>query len=164
MLGQIFKFGRIWSRGFGVFGIWACMRYPRFSAPPSGETVHRRQTCFGRAKKVCISSITMPNLVGFGYRAPQRGEMFNVFFCFFRFFVAVSICLLRFWMTKSAISQLTCWSTETILLSSGPSHPTGRTGPGPELTSLRELPNSPNCVMTIINHDADKLHRRTIIL
>jgi len=57
----------LWSYGgfkVGAFG------YPKFSAPPSGETMHQTPKSFKGARTRLMSSITMPSFVGLGFHPP----------------------------------------------------------------------------------------------
>ena len=43
---------------------------PKFSAPPSGESMHQTPKNVGDARTCSRSSITMPSLVGLGFHPP----------------------------------------------------------------------------------------------
>ena len=57
----------LWSYGgFKLRGLVA----PKFSAPPSGETMRQTPKRFGGARTCSRSSITMPSLVGLEFHPP----------------------------------------------------------------------------------------------
>ena len=60
---------------------------PKFSVPPSGETMHQTSKSFRGARTCSRSSITVPSLVGLGFHPPP-GAAKNV-----EFFVCLSVCL-----------------------------------------------------------------------
>jgi len=49
---------------------WGCLVTPKFSAPPSGETMPQTPKCFLGARTCSRSSIIMPTLVGLGFHPP----------------------------------------------------------------------------------------------
>ena len=49
---------------------WRSLVTPKFSAPPSGQTMHQTPKCFGGARTCSRSSITMPSLVRLGFYPP----------------------------------------------------------------------------------------------
>jgi len=57
----------LWSYGFLS---WGGLVTPRFSAPPSGETMHHTPKSFSDARTRSRSSITVPSLVGLGFHPP----------------------------------------------------------------------------------------------
>ena len=70
-----------------------CAHYPKFSAPPSGETMLRRRTCFGDARKVRTSYLS-PCQVWWGSDIARRqgAKKFDVLFFVFKwFFVCPSL-------------------------------------------------------------------------
>ena len=56
----------LWS--YGGYGLVI----PKFSAPPSGETVRQSPKCFGCARTCSRSSITVPSLVRLAFNPPPR--------------------------------------------------------------------------------------------
>jgi len=47
---------------------------PKFSAPPSGETMRQTPKSFGGARTCSRSSITMPSLVGSDFTRRRGGQ------------------------------------------------------------------------------------------
>ena len=87
-------------------------RFPEFSAPNSGETVHRIAKCFWGARTCSRSSITMSSFVGLGLHTTPGGPKTLSF---------LSVCLFvrhaverQFVLTTSSRCR---WSAETILMS-----------------------------------------------
>ena len=79
----------LWSyRGFKLRGLVT----PKFSAPPSGETMHQTPKSFRGARTCSRSSITMPSLVGLGFHSPPGQPKTLRFFCLI---VCLSITLLN---------------------------------------------------------------------
>ena len=88
------KFRWICSRGYGVGGFKLTgSGYPKFSAPPNGETMRQTPRRFRGARSSSRSSIIMPSLVGIGfYPLPGRPKTLRFFVCLF---VCVSVTLLN---------------------------------------------------------------------
>jgi len=63
---------------------------PKFSAPPSGETMRQTPKSFRCARTCLRSSITMPSLVGLGFHPPLGQPKTLSFVCLF---VCLSVCL-----------------------------------------------------------------------
>ena len=106
---------KIWLdllEGYGVMGVlsWGCLVSPKFSVPPSGETMRQTPKSFGGARTCSRSSITMPSLVGLGFH-PPTGRQKRWVFC-------LSVCSSRFSTSEVVrpISPWRRWSTETILM------------------------------------------------
>jgi len=103
----LLKFSWICSRGCGVMGVlsWGCLAIPKFSAPPSGETMRQTPKCFRGARTCSRSSITMRSLVGLGFHPLSLS-------------VCLSVCPSRFW-TSEFVRPISPWrrgSRETILM------------------------------------------------
>ena len=62
-------------------------RFPKFSVPPSGETM-RQTPSVGDARTCLRSSITMPSLVGLRFHSPPGWSKKTL-----SFFVCLSVCL-----------------------------------------------------------------------
>jgi len=60
---------------------------PKFSVPPSGETMRQTPKSFRGARTCSRSSITMPSLVGFGFHPPPWWPKT------LSFFVCLFVCL-----------------------------------------------------------------------
>jgi len=74
----------LWSYGgFKLRGLVS----PKFSAPPSGETMRQTAKSFRGARTCSRSSINMPCLVGFGFHPPP------VWPKTLEFFACLSVCL-----------------------------------------------------------------------
>ena len=74
----------LWSYGgFKLRGLVS----PKFSVPPSGETMRQTPKSFGGARKCSRSSITMPSLVGLGFHPPPGWPKT------LSFFVCLFVCL-----------------------------------------------------------------------
>ena len=71
--------------------------YPKFSAPPSGETMRQIIKIFGGARTCSRSSITISSLVGLGFHPPPGWPKTLSFFCLF---VCLSVCSSRFWTSE----------------------------------------------------------------
>jgi len=69
-------------RSYGVLSWWGLV-IPKFSAPPSIETIRQTPKSFRGARTCSRSSITMPSLVGLGFHPPPGGQK--------RFFVCLSV-------------------------------------------------------------------------
>ena len=110
----VLTFGWICSRGYGVIWVlsWEGRVSPKFSTPPSGETMPQTPESFRGARTCSRSSITMPNLVGLGFH-PHRGSQKR-----WVFFVCLFVCPSLFWTSEIVrpISPWRHWSTETILM------------------------------------------------
>ena len=81
---QLLKFRWICSRDYGVMGVLSRrgLVIPKFSPPPSGETMRQTPKSFRGARTCSRSSITTPNLVGLGFHPPPgRPKTFS--FCLF---------------------------------------------------------------------------------
>jgi len=77
-------FKGLWSNGgFKLTGLVI----PKFSAPPSGETMRQIPKSFGGARTCSRSSITVPSLVGFGFHWPPGWPKT------LSFFVCLSVCV-----------------------------------------------------------------------
>ena len=75
----------LWSyKGFKLRG----SDYPKFSAPPSGETMRQTRKRFRGARTCSRSSITMPSLVGLGFHPPPGWPKTLSFLS-----VCLSVCL-----------------------------------------------------------------------
>jgi len=105
----------------GVF-IWRGLITPKFSVPPSGETMRQTPKRF-KGKRTCSrSSITMPSLVAIGfYPPPGRRKTLSFFVCPSRFFchaLCVTLVTSRFWTPEFVrpISPWRRWSTEIMIL------------------------------------------------
>jgi len=83
-LRQLLKFRWIYSRSYVVMGVlsWRCLVILKFSAPPSGETMHQTPKSLQRARTCSRSSITMSSLVGLGFHPPS-GRPKTLVFCLF---------------------------------------------------------------------------------
>ena len=82
--GYLLKFRWICSRGYGIMGVlsWQGLAVPKFSAPPSGDTMRQTPKSFRGAKTCSRSSITMPSLVGLGFHPPLgRPKTLRFFVC-----------------------------------------------------------------------------------
>jgi len=101
-------------KGYAVIGVlsWRGLVIPKFSAPPSGETMRQTSKSFRGTRTCSRSSIIMPSLVGFGFHPPPRRPKT------LSFFVCLAICLSRFWTPEFVrpISPWRRWSTEGILI------------------------------------------------
>jgi len=75
-----------WLWSYGGFKL-AVSIYPKFWAPPSGETMRQTPKRFGGARTCSGSSITIPSLVGLRFHPPPRWPKT------LSFFVCLSICL-----------------------------------------------------------------------
>jgi len=66
------KVGWIFSKGYGVMRVLSSggLVSPKFSVPPSGETIRQTPKSFRGARTRSRSSITMPRLVGLGFYPP----------------------------------------------------------------------------------------------
>jgi len=66
------KISLVCSRGYGVIRVLSsgCLVSPKYSVPPSGETMLQISNRFGGARTCSRSSITMPSLVGLGFHPP----------------------------------------------------------------------------------------------
>ena len=115
----VLKFCWICSRGYGVMAVlsWGGLVTPKFSAPPSGETMHQNPKIFGGARMCSRSSITMPSLVGLGFHPPP-GWPKTLSFLSVRLFVCLFVCPSHFWTSEIVrpISLRRHWNTETILM------------------------------------------------
>jgi len=77
----------LWSYGgFKLRGLVT----PKFSAPPSGETMHQTPKSFRGARTCSRSSITMPSLVGLEFHLPP-GQPKTLSFLFVCLFVCLSV-------------------------------------------------------------------------
>ena len=111
----VLKLGWICSRGYGVMGVlsWGGRVSPKFSAPPSGETMRQTTKRFPGERTCSRSSITMPSLVGLGFHPPP-GQPKTL-----SYFISLSVCLfvtllnVRDCAPDFAMKAL---STETILI------------------------------------------------
>ena len=94
---------------------WRGLVIPKYSAPPSGETMHQIRKSFQGARTCSRSSITMPSLVGLGFHSPPGQPKTLSFFCLS---VCLFVCSSRFWTSEVVrqISPWRRWSTETILI------------------------------------------------
>jgi len=64
---------------------------PKFSAPPSGETMRQTPKSFRGTRTCSRSSITVPSLVGLGFHPPAgQPKTLSFFVCLF---VCLSVCL-----------------------------------------------------------------------
>ena len=102
--------------------IWRGLVTPKFSVPPSGETMRQTPKRF-RSETTCSrSSITMPSLVAIGfYPPPGRWKTLSFFVCPSRFLChacGVTFATSRFWTSEFVhpISPWRCWNTEMILM------------------------------------------------
>ena len=93
---------------------WVGLVTPKFSVPPSGETMRHTPKRFRGARTCSRSSITMPSFVGLGYH-PPLGQPKRLSFLF----VCLSVCSSRFWTSEIVVHPISPWrhwSTETILI------------------------------------------------
>jgi len=79
-------------RSYGGFKLTGLV-IPKYSAPPSGETVHQTPKRFGGARTCSRSSIPVPSLVG-AWISPAAEAAKNVEFSFC-LFVCLSVTLLN---------------------------------------------------------------------
>jgi len=82
---QLLKFGWICSRGYGIMGVLSLVS-PKFSVPPSGETMRQNPKRFRGTRTCWRSSITVTSLVGLGFHQQPRQPKtlsFLVFVCLF---------------------------------------------------------------------------------
>jgi len=110
---MMLKFGWICSRGCGVMGVLSrgVLVSPKFSVPPSGETMRQTAKSFAGARTCSRSSITMPTFGG-ARISPAAGVAKNV-----EFFVCLSVCLsVRHAFERQRLCARRRWSTETILM------------------------------------------------
>jgi len=79
------KFGWICSRACGVMGGFRFrgLVTPKFSTPPSGETMYQTPKSFRGARTCSRSSITLPSLVGLGFHPPPGWPKTLFFVCLF---------------------------------------------------------------------------------
>ena len=102
----------LWSYGGFKLRVSAC---PKFSAPPSGETMRQTPKRFRGARTPSRSSITMPFLVGVGFH-PPAGQPKRL-----SFFVCLFVCLsVRHAFERQIVRPISPWrhwSTEMILIS-----------------------------------------------
>ena len=95
--------------------IWQGLVTPKFSVPPSGETMSQTPKLF-RGETTCSrSSITMPSLVAIGFHPPPGRWKTLSFFCLS---VTLFVTSSRFWTSEFVrpISPWRCWNTEMILM------------------------------------------------
>jgi len=85
----VLKLCWICSRGYGVTRVlsWGGLLAPKFSAPPSGETMRQTPKRFRGARTCSRSSVTMPSLVGLGFHPPLGWTKT------LSFFVCLFVCL-----------------------------------------------------------------------
>jgi len=63
---------------------WGCLVTPKFSVPPSGETMRHTPKSFRGARTCSRSSVTMPSLAGLGYHPPPGWpKTLSFFVCLF---------------------------------------------------------------------------------
>ena len=102
--------------------IWRGLITPKFSVPPSGETMRQTPKRFKGERTCSRSSITMPSLVAIEfYPPPGRWKTLSFFVCPSRFFCHawyVTLVTSRFWTSEFVrpISPWRRWSTEMILM------------------------------------------------
>ena len=86
---------------------------PKFSPPPSGETMRQTPKRFRGARTCSRSSITVPSLVGLGFHTPPGPPKTLSFLS-----VCLLVCPSCFWMSEIVhlITPWRHWSTERILI------------------------------------------------
>jgi len=94
---------------FYGFKFWGVRITPKFSAPPNGEAVRQRQTCFGGTRKVRYGPPVSPRQVSSRSNIAHRHGAKKLIFVFFVRKVLND-------KVVNATSPSTRYSTETILV------------------------------------------------
>jgi len=94
---QLLKCRQMCSRAYGVMGVlcWQSLVIPKFSAPPSSETMRQTLKNFRGARMCSRSSITMWRLMGLGFHwPPVRSKTLSFLF------VCLFVCPSCFWTSE----------------------------------------------------------------